>query len=259
MLVSAINKARYYRDSLGTRQAAKVYAARAIHRMIEVTPPGLDHPLLCRAWDADRVTLCHVFGSHDAEPPVEIDPKLIVDAGANVGYVSVYYAHRYPSARIVALEPGDTNLELARRNVAPYANVEVLEAGLWPRDARLKTVEPDAGYKSWGIRTEETGSGGVEGISVPTLLERLGEEWIDLLKLDIEGAEIPLFTDASDWLSRVGVVLIETHGPESDRVTRAAMREVALEQVGEGHRLAFVNPRHPAIPPSAITPSASTR
>lgn len=258
MLFSAINKARYYRASLGTREATKVYVGRALHRTIRVRPPGVQHPVVCRAWDADRVTLCHVFGSRDAEPPIPIEPRLIVDAGANVGYVSVYYANRYPDARIVALEPDDRNFALAQQNCAGYPSIELLRAGLWPHDARLSTVEPDVGYKSWGIRTEETNSGGIEGVSIPTLLGRLGEERIDLLKLDIEGAEIPLFANADDWLPCVGIVLIETHGPESERATSTAMRDAGLERLGDGHRLAFVNPRHPAISPDATDPRAST-
>jgi hypothetical protein len=48
--------------------------------------------------------------------------------------------------------------------------------------------------------------------SIPTLMHRLGVDRIDLLKLDIEGAEHDLFQDgAQDWLTSVHAIAIETH------------------------------------------------
>ena len=37
--------------------------------------------------------------------PVDINPKLIIDGGAYVGYSSIYFSLKYPQAKIIAVEP----------------------------------------------------------------------------------------------------------------------------------------------------------
>src|SRR5262249_22726286 len=208
--------------------------------------PGLAYDVVCRTRDSDCLTLCNVFGEGDAELPVELVPRVIVDGGANAGYVSLYYASRYPRARIIGIEPDRSNFELAHENCAPYPQVEVIHAGLWSRDTTLEIQEPRSGWRSWALQTREAGSGaadGVEGISIPALLRRIGEETIDVLKLDIEGSEGQLFSDGpARWLAAVGVVVVEPHGDKAERTVRGALDRASFAQLNtEGHRLVFVN------------------
>jgi hypothetical protein len=99
--------------------------------------------------------------------------------------------------------------------------------------------------RSWGLQTHEatrSASDTVEGITIPTLLEKIDRERIDILKLDIEGSEEALFrADSLTWLRRVGVVLIETHGDAAEKAVLAAMNEASFTQIRTGHRLVFVN------------------
>lgn len=43
------------------------------------------------------------------------DPKLIIDAGANVGYSSVYFAKMYPRAKAIAFEVEQSNFDMLTR------------------------------------------------------------------------------------------------------------------------------------------------
>jgi FkbM family methyltransferase len=246
-LVGIMNRAAYYRSAVGGVQAAKLYASRAVRRpRITLRMPGIERPVVCRPRESDRFTFCHVFVERDAEIPVTLTPRLIVDGGANVGYVSVYYANRYPDARIVAIEPDRGNLELARENCAPYPQVEFLRAGLWSHDTALEIDDSGVGWGSWALQTREARKGApdpVAGLSMATLMKRIGEERIDILKLDIEGSEERLFSgDRLDWLRCVGVVLVETHGEASERAVSASMQAASFTQVRTGHRLVFVSP-----------------
>ena len=155
-LVAIWKRLRYYERSFGARQTAMLYGARATGRpLIELRVPGMPHAIACRPTEPDRFTICHVFVEHDCDLAIPLNPQFIVDAGANVGYVSAYYANRFPEADIVGLEPDVGNIAVARRNCAPYPSVELLWAGLWPRDVPLQIVDPNA--KSWEFRS---GSGG---------------------------------------------------------------------------------------------------
>jgi FkbM family methyltransferase len=245
-LLRPLHRARYYRRVFGTRQAAKLYGAMALRRpRITLRTDGAREPLVCRPSDADPIVLCNTFDALDAALPDEVEPEFIVDAGAHVGYVSVFYANRYPKAQIIAIEPDARNFAIARQNCAPYPQIELVRAGLWSHDTKLQVRDPSFGrWQSWGRHTTEAPDGEVDGISVPTLLERIGRDRIDVLKIDVEGAELALFSaDYMAWLPRVEVMTIETHGDESARAVLEAVQRAGLEQVGAGHRSIFVRPR----------------
>ena len=67
-----------------------------------------------------------------------------------------------------------------------------------------------------------------------------GADTIDLLKLDIEGAEEALFShDDLSWLDHVRVVTIEVHGPEAESAVRNALRDRPFEQTFQGEKLIY--------------------
>ncbi|MGQ0697729.1 MAG: FkbM family methyltransferase [Panacagrimonas sp.] len=151
------------------------------------------------------------------------EPRFIVDAGANVGLAAIYYANKYPGATIVSIEPVASNFALLQRNVAPYPNVLPLLNALWYEPATLEIVDP--GWGDDAFRTTNYVAGTVEGnpvqaITVDQIIERYaakaGVERIDVLKIDIEGAEKELFAaqdgaSARRWIDRVDVIAVELH------------------------------------------------
>jgi FkbM family methyltransferase len=59
----------------------------------------------------------------------------MIDAGANIGFSSVYLACRWGATRIVAVEPDPENAELLRRNLAQNGvEAEVIEAAVGAED-----------------------------------------------------------------------------------------------------------------------------
>lgn len=63
-------------------------------------------------------------------------PRVIVDAGANIGLTAVYFANQFPAARILALEPESSNYALLCKNTAAYP-----QAALWSSTATLDLVD----------------------------------------------------------------------------------------------------------------------
>ena len=82
---------------------------------------GHAHPVWIRPDSTDVMTLREIFIARDYDFPVHREIRTIIDAGANIGLSSVFFAHKYPRARVVAIEPEAENFALLQRNTRGYA------------------------------------------------------------------------------------------------------------------------------------------
>lgn len=176
--------------------------------------PGYDHPIFMRPGTTDAKTFLKIFKDEEyALPYPSPDAGLVIDGGANAGYSTLYFAHRFPNAKIIAVEPETTNYELMVKNTQPYPNVMPVHAAIWDKNARLKIDNPNAG--KWAFRVSEaaqTASAMVEAVTIDDLLKLCDQDEISILKLDIEGAEKEVFEgDYERWMHKVNVIVIELH------------------------------------------------
>ena len=141
------------------------------------------------------------------------DPRVIVDLGAHIGIASCWFASRYPAATVIAVEPESDNFALLAENARLYENIVPVHAAIWDRPGRVSLVDPRQG--SWSYRIADT-PGDIEAIPIEELLARYRIEQVDLLKVDIEGAEIELFSGDCQWLDQVNAIVVELH----DRLRR---------------------------------------
>lgn len=203
-----------------------------------VAVPKSSRSLMLRVGSSDMAVYDQVFlhGDYDIELT---RPTSIIDAGANVGVSSVYFALKYPKAKIVAVEPNAENFQLLLKNTRGLDNVVCVEAGVWHRRAVLDLVNPDA--DAWAFQLSESPtSAGIRAVSIDELLSILPGGQVDLLKIDIEGAERYVFGESLEWLDKVGTLVIELHdwlNPSwgcRDRLMRSlAGRSFRHREVGE--------------------------
>ena len=188
--------------------------------LVQVRSPHLGHKVWIRVNTTDISIYHQMFVEREYEIALSAAPRIIVDAGANVGFSAIFFAKQYPGARIVALEPERSNFEVLSRNLAGYQNVEAIAEALWCEVARLQLFDPGngrAGLQKDGFQTfsEDTGlavsSGTVPAVDLDTLMARADIDFIDLLKIDIEGAEREVFNRGGKWLDRVGAMTVELH------------------------------------------------
>src|SRR5690606_16666685 len=90
----------------------------------------LNYPFHIRNNPFDYVTFEEVLLEELYNLPNDFKPLTIIDAGANIGLTSVYFASKYPNATIVSLEPEAENFKLLKNNTQYYANVYPMFAGL---------------------------------------------------------------------------------------------------------------------------------
>jgi len=134
-------------------------------------------------------------------------PQVIIDAGANIGASAIHFATTYPDARIYALEPDEENFLLMQENTRAYPNITVIRAALWSSEGK---GDPDW---PWGYTVSPTaGTGaGIQFFSLDSLMKTYGIDFIDILKVDIEGAENEVFEASDEWIGKVGIISVELH------------------------------------------------
>jgi FkbM family methyltransferase len=185
--------------------------------------------------DVEVVIDDFVYGFH--LPPVEAERekmRVIWELGTNIGAAAAHFAVRHPEATVVGVEPDPGNVALARRNLAPWRDrVEVVEAAVWDADRRLEIV----GDEEFGLSVRERGGdgeGGIQGLSLNTLLARHGPEGsIDFMLMDIEGSEARVLARETEWAQRVRAIKVELH-PETGYGPTDCARDLA--RLGFGTR-----------------------
>jgi FkbM family methyltransferase len=163
------------------------------------------------------------------------EPRTIVDAGANIGLTAIRMATRYPQARIIAIEPDAGNFAMLERNLARFPRVTPLLAALVARAGDTRLIDPGLG--EWGFRIDHDAETGtiVQGVDVPWLLERFQMPCIDLLKIDIEGAEKEVFESSASWIDKVNLMMVELHDRYVPGCSRAFFAATGAFEVEE-HR-----------------------
>ena len=166
-----------------------------------------------------EVLLDRVYAAAVARVP---GARTVLDLGANIGLASLYLASSLPAARVVAVEPYAENFRLLEHNLLALAAVGralALRAALCDRDTPVAFLPPVAvGHVDSGtvcpvdqLHEPPDRAHVVPGYSMRTLFEKAGFDTVDLLKVDIEGAERALFVDHQLWLPRVRALAIEFH------------------------------------------------
>ena len=203
----------HYMRRLGPGPGGLAYLRLVLHDqgVVHIALPGSHAPVLVRPDASDPFIFEEVFILDEYDFPVQGEPGLIFDIGANVGYTSIYFARKYPEARILAVEPEASNVRLLRENTAAYPNITVIEAGIWYRSAHLALVDAKAKTSDFQLHETEPGAGAIQAVTVPELLERAGADRVDIVKIDIEGGEKELFSHNTEWLDKAGTLIVELH------------------------------------------------
>jgi FkbM family methyltransferase len=115
-----------------------------------------------------------------------------------------------PKGKVFAIEPDPVNLVFLKVNVRAFGNIEVIEKGVWNCRTELSFLRK--GTLSGSISKFGGEKGGViVKIDVDTIDNIVGDQKVDVLKLNVEGAEIEALEGAKHVLKTVREVLIAAH------------------------------------------------
>ncbi|MCS6882531.1 MAG: FkbM family methyltransferase [Oscillochloridaceae bacterium] len=139
-----------------------------------------------------------------------IEPELIIDAGGYIGDVSIYFLNRFKNCTVKALEPNPANFAIAKQNLQPYSDrVKLLQKGLWNKEM---TLYLSGSFSGASVINADTQGVEIECTTISNLLQSSGAVALDILKIDIEGAELEVLLNGSEWLPRTRLIIAEFHG-----------------------------------------------
>lgn len=224
--MSILQGLRFHYQAFGLKGPFLAAKSRMAKSPTETTVKikGVSYPVHLRVRASDGTVLAQIFTGRQYDLDPARRPSTIVDAGANIGLASVFYANKYPEAKIIAVEPEADNYRVLKMNASPYPNVTPIRAAVWDSDGQINVSDP--GWGTAGFRTAENEhiGEGVRAITIETLMKEHGLNYIDLLKMDVEGSEKEIFESAAGWIDKVGMIVIELH----DRFKPGCSRSVIL-------------------------------
>ena len=150
---------------------------------------------------------------------------ILVDAGSNVGFASIYLNEFISIERTIAIEPSAENSNNLKSNfqLNSFNNIKIYETGLWEKKTRLKLDKNFRDGREWSFRLIETKANDPEGFDCISIQDIFNEEnisFIDILKIDIEGGEkevFKAFESHPDLLKKIQFIAIEIHDEVADR------------------------------------------
>lgn len=162
---------------------------------------------------------------------------VFIDLGAHIGHFSVRLART--ASRVIAVEPGPVQRKGLERNLElnGITNVMIVPAAAWDKVTRID-LKPDDKEAFGRYRTVEDPNGPLQATTVDTLVRDLKLDRVDLIKIDIEGAEGPALDGARETLTRMRPrVIVEVHDVVYHDPTIRAHVERALRASGYDWRI----------------------
>ena len=209
---------------------------------------------------------------------------VIVDVGANVGYLTRFFAQAVgPLGKVYAFEPNPLIFPLLRRNVAKFRQVVVFDVGLSTNEAEMPLFVPGSNHAVASFVREYPathvfdGHGGqlhavaaklVRGDefmakididnSGPPQADR--ERRIDILKVDVEGWELNVLAGLEETImSSKKIIIFCEYNPSAQECAGRTPRELLDWFLDRQFALSYPrNGELHALPPAMIDQFAET-
>lgn len=174
---------------------------------------ALAYPFYLRKNTSDIDVFREIIGENLYSIDFKLEPKVIIDCGANIGVSAVYLTNKYPESKIICIEPEINNYNLLLKNTFNYTNIICYNTGVWNCNDNL--VIDDPGLGDWGFRVQKENNNtthSFKALTINDIMKKHNIQNVDLLKVNIEGAEKELFESNYDyWIPKTFCMIIELH------------------------------------------------
>ncbi len=195
----------------------------------------------------DLTPYASVWIEREYEPDARFMPPrdgVVVDIGAQVGFLTTRMARHVTYGRVIAIEPDPLSFSRLQKSIRANGidNVTLVRCALSREEGTFTFVSAAHSVDSRllvpgrvpahlmadpGTHTTE-----VECTTLDRLMERQRIDRINLLKIDVEGAELEVLDAGKRTLQRVTSILIEIHNPKSIGPITEILHRAGLEPAG---------------------------
>jgi FkbM family methyltransferase len=201
--------------------------------------------VLLRKGKTDILVFKKIFIDQEYNFKFKNEINTIIDAGANIGLSAIFFANRFPSARIIAIEPETSNYDLLLQNIKQYPNILPVLGGISNYDGQFEITDANADHWNFTLKNSQDSNGDGNFYSVETIMNKFNLATVDFIKIDIEGGEEKLFESNYNWLKNVKCLSIELHDfilPTSSNAFFNALcshQPFSFVNYGENHFITF--------------------
>lgn len=212
---------------IGLVNTLKIYILRCLRKLgglggskFKLYFQGL--PFTIRVGSSDVSVVEQVFVGEEFDFLRNNNINNIIDLGANIGASAFYFKRMFPEAEIYCVEPDANNFLLLKENTKLLKNVNLICAAIMGASGKVSlknevSNEVSKNYE-WGYQFKVDPSGIIPGYSFNDFIKLHHITSVDLLKIDVEGAEFEIFNSIKDCdFLKIKIITVEIHSDNKDR------------------------------------------
>lgn len=215
--------------------------SKVVHGILGAIPDGLvvpviRGPLRGRRWTTGSLTNRCWLGGYEPERQSELvrligKGDVVRDVGANVGFYALLAGVLAgQEGRVLAFEPVAENVAILRRHLSLNdleTRVEVVEAAVADKSGIRHFSAGE--YRATG-KLDRAGQIEVRVVSLDEMMAEGRLPRVDVIKIDVEGAELEVLEGAKEVLTRYRPrLVVELHNPEMDRKCPEFLRQLGYQ------------------------------
>jgi FkbM family methyltransferase len=154
--------------------------------------------------------------------PKNIEAKLVLDIGANIGDVTLAALNTYPKCQVICFEPVDTTFQILEKRLAPYADrVTIFREALSSANGKSEinitsfhganSIEPQSQmHSTLNPHVKEVGKQRISLSRLDDIAQQFPNKKIDIMKIDVEGHELDVISGGRNFIqNNVDTIIVE--------------------------------------------------
>ncbi len=183
--------------------------------------------------------------------------RVFVDCGAEFGFYTYLALKRYPTCRVIAFEPEPARFQLLKDFFGGYSNAIIYPYAVADHAGEITVYKPgDSASCTIDKNLSQYDNLRVDGTIVPTVAldDILGDAPVDVVKMDIEGAEVLAFAGMSKILQlQRPLIYVEVHPKYIASIRKDGIQFITKILSDAGYIIAGNSNRPNVLPGGRVT------
>ncbi|GEM_PF-1568586 len=209
-----------------------------------ITVRNEDGLFKCRGW-TDDIRIVNPITEYEIREYFSLREGVFIDVGAHIGKYTIMTGRKLVKGKIISIEADPDNFEILKENIVlnNLKNVIPLNLAAFRENGEIafyKTISPHtSGYSIYS--REHTKTINVKAMRLDEISDNLGLGKIDLIKIDVEGAEYDVLEGATRTLRKTKIVIYETIWGDKSEKCKDLLTKMGFEINRLGNNIIAIN------------------